>query len=75
MLYLFGTFFQIFIVYTPPAISYKNKVTAWRTKGGIMALSLSASVKVGESPWRLSVDSGCLRKIISLDIQNTHPYD
>ena len=27
-----------------------------------MALSLSASVKVGESPCRLSVEGGCFRK-------------
>ena len=40
-----------------------------------MALSLSASVKVGESPWRLSVEGGCFRKAISLDIRNSHPYD
>ena len=40
-----------------------------------MALSLSASVKVGESPWRLSVEGGCFGKAISLDIRNSHPYD
>ena len=40
-----------------------------------MALSLSASVKVGESPWRLSVESGCFGKAISLDIRNSHPHD
>ena len=40
-----------------------------------MALSLSASVKVGESPWRLSVEGGCFGKAISLDIQNSHTYD
>ena len=40
-----------------------------------MALSLSASVKVGESPWRLSVEGGCFEKAISLDIRISHPYD
>ena len=38
-----------------------------------MALSLSTSVKVGESPWRLSVEGGCFGKAISLDIRNSHP--
>ena len=40
-----------------------------------MALSLSASVKAGESPWRLSVEGGCFGKAISLDIRNSYPYD
>ena len=40
-----------------------------------MALSLSASVKVGEYPWRLSVEGGCFGRAISLDIRNSHPYD
>ena len=40
-----------------------------------MALSLSASVKVGESPWRLSVEGGCFGRVIPLDIRNSHPYD
>ena len=40
-----------------------------------MAISLSASVKVSESPWRLSVEGGCFGKAISLDIRNSHPYD
>ena len=40
-----------------------------------MALSLSASVKMGESPRRLSVEGGCFGKAISLDIRNSHPYD
>ena len=40
-----------------------------------MALSLSASVKVGESPWHLSVEGRCFGKAISLDIRNSHPYD
>ena len=40
-----------------------------------MALSSSASVKVGESPWCLSVKGGCFGKAVSLDIWNSHPYD
>ncbi len=40
-----------------------------------MALSLSASAKVDESPWSLSVEGGCFGKAISLDIRNSHPYD
>ena len=40
-----------------------------------MALSLSASIKVGESLWCLSVEGGCFGKAISLDIRNSHPYD
>ena len=36
-----------------------------------MAPSLSASVKVDESPWRLSVEGGCFGKAISLDIRNS----
>ena len=39
-----------------------------------MALSLSSSVKVGESPWRQSVEGGRFGKAISLDIRNSHPY-
>ena len=35
-----------------------------------MALSLSLSVKDGESPWRLSVEGGCCGRAISLDIRN-----
>ena len=54
---------------------YKHKVTAGRTTGVILALSLSASVKVGESPWRHSVEGGCFGKAISLHIRNSHPYD
>ena len=50
-------------------------MTAGRTTGVILALSLSASVKVGESPWRHSVEGGCFGKAISLDIRNSHPYD
>ena len=30
-----------------------------------MALSLSVSIKVGESPWHLSVEGGCFGKAIS----------
>ena len=40
-----------------------------------MALSLSAFVKVDESPWRLSVEGRCFGKAISLDIWNSHPYN
>ena len=40
-----------------------------------MALRLSASIKVGESPWRHSVEGGCLGKATSLHIRNSHPYD
>ena len=40
-----------------------------------MVLSLSASLKVGQSLWRLSVEGGCFGKTISLDIRNSHPYD
>ena len=40
-----------------------------------MALSLSATVKVGESPWRLLVQGRCFGRAISLDIRNPHPYD
>ena len=54
---------------------YKHKVTAGRTTWDILALSLSASVKVGESPWRHSVEGGCFGKAISLHIRNSHPYD
>ena len=35
-----------------------------------MALILSASIKMGESHWRLSVEGGCFRTAISLDIRN-----
>ena len=40
-----------------------------------MALSLSTSVKVDESPWCLLVESGCFGRAVSLDIWNSHPYD
>ena len=40
-----------------------------------MALSLSASVKVGEYHWRLSVEVECFGQAISLDIRNSHTYD
>ena len=39
-----------------------------------MALILSSSVKVDESPWLLLVEGGCFEKAISLDIRNSHPY-
>ena len=64
-----------YCLHSPSSFLYKNNVTAWRTKGGIMALSLSASAKVDESPWSLSVEGGCFGKAISLDIRNSHPYD
>ena len=38
-----------------------------------MALSLSASVKVGEAAWHLSAEDGYFGKATSLDIQNSHP--
>ena len=40
-----------------------------------MALILSSSVNVDESPWLLSVEGGCFGKAISLDIRNSYPYD
>ena len=40
-----------------------------------MALILSASVKVGESSWRVSVEGWCFGKAISLDTRDSHPYD